>query len=189
MNLDGFLEEMLREKQQNDRADAGKIIFDQILAKVPSFKQAMFSFEAKAGVFGPVSYWDESLRQGLAEEDGCWFVNKESGNYEFRSDYDDAIEHGFEDVASFDVGSAVAEILNNNNELLVKALFGDSKSAFSNGNSLTYGVLEVSIVPQESSLEVGEDDSGRSCCLSEGFRGFAASFRSTDQVSNAVMVP
>ena len=174
---------------QSSSTTSVKIIFDQVLAKVPSFKQAMFSFEAKAGVFGPVSYWDEyeSLRQGL-EEDGCWFVNKESGSYEFRSDCDDSIEHGFEYVHSFDVGSAVAEILNNNNELLVKALFGE-KSAFSNGNSLTYGVLEVSIVPQESSLEVGEDDLGRSCYLSKGFRGFAASFRSADQVSNAVVVP
>jgi hypothetical protein len=189
MNIEGLFEAMIQEKQQRDRCDDGKAVFEKILAKVPDFKQAMFTFEAKDGIFGPVTYREQSLRQNAAEEEGYWLLHEAKNTYEFRTDYEWARETGYEDTVSDAVGSAVEEILNNNNELLVRALFGDSKAAFSNGNALTNGTLEVSIVPQESSVDLGEDDTGRSCYLSEGFRGFSVSFRSTVQVSNAVMVP
>jgi hypothetical protein len=189
MNIEGLFEAMIQEKQQQSRCDDGKAVFEKILAKVPDFKQAMFTFEAKDGIFGPVTYREDSLRQGAEGAGGDWFLGAGSDAYEYRTDYDQAVENGYQDISNFDVGTAVAEILNENNELLVRALFGDSKAAFSNGNALTNGTLEVSIVPQESSVDLGEDDTGRSCYLSEGFRGFSVSFRSTVQVSNAVMVP
>lgn len=189
MNIDSFLEDMMREKQPDARSDDSKAIFDQILAKVPNFKQAMFLFEAKDGVFGPVSYSDESMRQSADMEDGTWFLNTEKSIYEFREDYDQAIDNGCEEASSYDVGCAVAEILNTNNDALVRALFGNSKATFSDGSTLTNGTLEVGIVPQDSSVDLGEDDSGRACYLSEGLKGISASFTSTLQFSNAVMVP
>jgi len=187
MNSDSFFEEMMRDDQQEERFNDAKVIFDEILARVPNFKQAIFLFEAKDGVFGPVSFRSESLRQDADMEVG-WFLDKERNLYEFCGDSDESIESDWEEVSSYDVGSAVAEILNNNNEALVRLLFGDSKVAFSNGNALTRGTLEVSIVPQDSSVELQEDDSGQTCRLSEDFRGLRASFTSSIQVPNAVMV-
>ena len=196
----------MHEESERNPNMCGRAIFDQILAKVPHFKQAVFKFDARDGELGLFSYWSGSLRQNAAEESGGWFRNIETDVYEFRTideetDCDDfrtldeedeaAIatgEAGYEDVCEEEVGAAVSKILDSNTGLLIDALFMGSSSAFSEGKALTGAWVEVSVVPQESSLEL-EDYDGRVCTLSEGFKGFSASFQTSVKVSAATEVP
>ena len=195
MNIDSFLEDMMDDQNRRNSASAALPLFEKILARVPSFKQALFTFEAKEGVFGPFAYWDSSLRQDAVssdpdayeeEENGGWYMKE--GKFEFLVDCEDPEEEGYTEASGYEAGSAVAEILNNESDALTTVLFGGSRAPFSNGNSLTGGVLEVSVAPQPSSVMVGEDDSGSEQSLSKGFKGLWATFTSTVQVSNSVEV-
>jgi hypothetical protein len=170
-------------------APYGQDLFNKIRTKVPSFKQALFHFEAKDGVFGPVSYCESSLRQNAAEESGGWCVSKSTGAYEFMEDYDAALENGYDEALETEVGEAVAEILNENSGYLVALLYGGNKKLFSGANALTKGMLEVSLAPQQEALDLGEDGDGCYLSLRKDFKGLNASFTLAEQISNAVEVP
>lgn len=167
----------------------GQELFDKIRAKVPTFKQALFYFEAKDGAFGPVSYCESSLRQDAAEESGGWCVSKSTGAYEFMEDYDAALENGYDEALETEVGEAVAEILNESSGYLVALLYGGNKAFFSGENALSNGVLAVSLVPQQEALDLGEDDDGCYLSLRKDFKGLNARFTLVEQISNAVEVP
>jgi len=177
-------------------------LFNQILVEVPSFQQGLFSFEAKDGSFGPLSYFEGSLRQNAAEENGSWCLKLlppdsdltpnvqewcgENGTYEFLENPEEALENGYQEASEQDAGSVVAEILNKNTSLLIQHLFAGSRESFSDGNALSNGYLEVSVLHQGTTIEIPLDDS--SLYLNEGPPSVGARFKSITQVSNAVDV-
>jgi len=186
----------------NSETNGLKGLFDQILAEVPSFQQALFMFDAKDGAFGPLSYFEGSLRQNAAEESGSWCLKLlpsdsdltpnvmewcgENGTYEFLENPDEALENGYQEASDQDAGSVVGEILNKNIDLLIQHLFAGSRESFSNGNALSNGYLEVSLLHQETTIEIPTDDS---CLyLHEGPPSVSAIFKSISQVSNVVDV-
>ena len=170
-------------------APYGQDLFNKIRAKIPSFKQALFYFDAKDGVFGPFSYCESSLRQDAAGESGGWCVNKSTGAYEYMEDYDAALENGYDEALETEVGEAVAEILNESSGYLVSLLYGGNRALFSGENALSNGILAVSLVPQQDALDLGEDDDGCYLSLRKDFKGLNARFSLVEQISNAVEVP